>query len=177
MPNETIRRLLRTALAGAIFSPFLPLGMTRGEDPTDWTSWRGPGSSGAIERGSIPVDFHQEKYLWRAELPGKGCSTPIALGRSIFVTAPVEGNDAVLAFDANGKETWRAVFGKENQGKHRNGSGSNASPVSDGKGIFVYFKSGTFAALELDGKVRWKTDLVERFGKDTLFWDHGTSRY
>ncbi len=105
----------------------------------------------------------------------KGCSTPIALGRSIFVTAPVEGNDAVLAFDANGKESWRAVFGKENQGKHRNGSGSNASPVSDGKGIFVYFKSGTFAALELDGKIRWKTDLVERFGKDTLFWDHGTS--
>ena len=31
------------------------------------------------------------------------------------------------------------------------------------------------AAVELDGKVRWKTDLVERFGKDTLFWDHGTS--
>jgi outer membrane protein assembly factor BamB len=27
----------------------------------------------------------------------------------------------------------------------------------------------------LDGKERWKTNLVERFGPDTLFWDHGTS--
>ena len=67
------------------------------------------------------------------------------------------------------------VFSKENPGKHRNGSGCNASPVTDGKAVFVYFKSGAFAAVELDGKVRWKTDLVERFGKDTLFWDHGTS--
>lgn len=67
------------------------------------------------------------------------------------------------------------MFGKEDAGKHRNGSGSNASPVTDGNAVFVFFKSGTFAAVELDGKVRWRTDLVERFGKDTLFWDHGTS--
>ena len=55
------------------------------------------------------------------------------------------------------------------------GSGSNASPVTDGHAVFVFFKSGTFAAVELNGVVRWQTDLVERFGKDTLFWDHGTS--
>jgi outer membrane protein assembly factor BamB len=41
--------------------------------------------------------------------------------------------------------------------------------------VFVYFKSGTLAALDLDGKVRWQTDLVERFGPDELFWDQGTS--
>ena len=33
----------------------------------------------------------------------------------------------------------------------------------------------TLAAVDLNGKVRWKADLVERFGKDTLYWDHGTS--
>jgi outer membrane protein assembly factor BamB len=47
--------------------------------------------------------------------------------------------------------------------------------VTDGEAVFVYFKSGTLAAVELDGRVRWQTDLVARFGKDTLFWDHGTS--
>src|SRR2546426_11677252 len=60
-------------------------------------------------------------------------------------------------------------------GKHRNGSGSNASPATDGHAVFVYFKSGSLAALELDGKVRWQTNLVERFGPDTLYWDQGTS--
>lgn len=146
-----------------------------GGDSPDWRSWRGPLGNGSVEKGNYPVKFGAEKYLWRTELPGKGCSTPILLNDLIYVTAPVDGNDALLCYDLKGAEKWRAVFGKENAGKHRNGSGSNASPVTDGSGIFTYFKSGTLAAVDLDGKTRWKTDLVARFGKDTLFWDHGTS--
>jgi len=141
----------------------------------DWRSWRGPQGNGSIEQGNYPIKFDSQTYLWRTPLPGKGCSTPILLNDNIYLTSAADGNDALLCYDSKGTETWRAVFGKENAGKHRNGSGSNASPVTDGKAVFVFFKSGTFAAVELDGKVRWKTDLVERFGKDTLFWDHGTS--
>jgi outer membrane protein assembly factor BamB len=141
----------------------------------DWPAWRGPSATGSIEDGEFNHQFDAKTYQWRAELPGKGCSTPIVINDQIIVTAPIDGNDAILSFDRNGKELWRTAFGKENAGKHRNGSGSNASPVSDGNAAFVFYKSGMFAAVELDGKVRWKTDLVERFGKDTLFWDHGTS--
>ncbi|MHC4875169.1 MAG: outer membrane protein assembly factor BamB family protein [Planctomycetota bacterium] len=141
----------------------------------DWRAWRGPLNKGSVEQGVFPHEFDAENYLWRTELPGKGCSTPIVLDGRIYVTCPADGKDALLCFDLGGKELWRTVFGSENAGKHRNGSGSNASPVTDGQAVFVYFKSGTFAAVELDGGVRWKTNLVERFGKDTLFWDHGTS--
>lgn len=145
------------------------------ENAPDWRSWRGGLNWGSIEQGSYPDKFGEDKYLWRTQLPGKGCSTPIILNEKIYLTAPAEGKDALLCYDLSGKELWRTVFGKEDAGKHRNGSGSNASPVTDGQAIFVYFKSGTFAAIDLAGNVRWKTDLVERFGKDTLFWDHGTS--
>ena len=145
------------------------------EDTATWPSWRGPLANGSIEKGNYPVEFGAENYLWRTALPGKGCSTPIVLNGAIYLTSPADGNDALVSYDLAGAEKWRTVFGKENPGKHRNGSGSNASPATDGKAVFVFFKSGTFAAVELDGKVRWKTDLVERFGKDTLFWDHGTS--
>lgn len=141
----------------------------------EWRSWRGPHDSGSIEQGNYPVKFGGELYLWRTELPGKGCSTPILSGGLIYVTSAAEGNDALLCIDMQGKEKWRTIFGQEDPGKHRNGSGSNASPVTDGKTIFTYFKSGMFAAVELSGEMRWKTNLVERFGKDTLFWDHGTS--
>ena len=144
-------------------------------DVPDWCSWRGPLGNGSVEEGNYPVVFGAEKFLWRSELPGKGCSTPILFRQMIYLTSPAGENDALLCCDSHGSEKWRAVFGKENPGKHRNGSGCNASPVTDGKGVFVYFKSGTFAAVELDGTVRWKTDIVQRFGKDTLFWDHGTS--
>ena len=116
-------------------------------DVPEWRAWRGPHGNGSVELGNYPIKFNSEKHHWRTELPGKGCSTPILLQGLIYVTAPVEGTDALLCYDLQGAEKWRTVFGKENAGKHRNGSGSNASPATDGKAIFVYFKSGTLAAV------------------------------
>jgi outer membrane protein assembly factor BamB len=143
---------------------------------SSWTNWRGPNGNGSAAAGSYPVRWDETtNVLWKVPLPGKGCSTPAVWDKRIFVTAPIEGQDAVLAFDWNGKELWRTELGTERAGKHRNGSGSNASPTTDGQSVFVYFKSGNFAALDLKGKVRWQTNLVEAFGRDTLFWDHGTS--
>ena len=113
--------------------------------------------------------------IWKTPLPGKGCSTPIVWQERIFLTVPVEGQDAVLAVDWAGKPLWQTVLGPERAGKHRAGSGCNSSPVMDGNSVFVYFKSGVVAALDLSGKVRWRTNLQERFGKDTLYWDVGTS--
>ena len=47
---------------------------------------------------------------------------------------------------------------------------------SDGKHVWVYFKSGELACLSLtDGAVVWRTNLQEQFGEDTLWWDLGTS--
>lgn len=141
----------------------------------NWPSWRGPDNNGSTTSGSYPVKWDADHVSWKASLPGKGCSTPIVWNERIYLTAPVEGQDAVLAFDWSGKLLWQTTLGPESKGKHRNGSGSNPSPITDGKGIFVYFKSGNFAALELDGKIRWKENLVDRFGEANLFWDHGTS--
>jgi len=128
-----------------------------------------------VESGNFPDSVDAKHLKWKADLPGKGCSTPILLGENIFLTAPSEGKDSVLCIDTQGKQKWITRFDAEDAGKHRNGSGSNASPVTDGDSVFVYFKSGTFAALDLQGKVLWQMNLVAMYGKDTLFWDHGTS--
>lgn len=166
---------MSNSILAAAWLVVLSVPVAFGAEITDWRSWRGPNGYGSVERGNYPVKFGADDYLWRTALPGKGCSTPILLNGMIYLTSAADGNDALLCYEFDGAEKWRAVFGKENAGKHRNGSGSNASPVTDGNAIFVFFKSGTFAAVERDGKVRWKTNLVERYGKDTLFWDHGTS--
>jgi outer membrane protein assembly factor BamB len=145
------------------------------EAQSDWPRWRGPRDNGSTESGEYPVKWDAGSVLWKAPLPGKGCSTPIVWDQRIYLTAPVEGKDAVLAFAWDGAPLWQTAFGAESPGKHRNGSGCNPSPATDGKGVFVNFKSGTLAALELDGTTRWKTNIVERYGPDTLFWDHGSS--
>lgn len=146
-----------------------------GEERSDWRSWRGPKDSGSVEGVGFPDAVSKEYLRWSAPLPGKGCSTPIHVGGKILLTAPQDGKDSVICIDSTGKQVWSTAFEQEDAGKHRNGSGCNASPITDGKTLYVYFKSGTFAALDLDGKVLWKKNLVEAYGKDTLYWDHGTS--
>lgn len=142
---------------------------------TDWPRWRGPADLGSQPNGAFPSDLNPDKATWKTALPGKGCSTPIVWKHRLYLTAPVDGRDAALAFDLDGKPLWQTPLGPETPGKHRNGSGSNPSPVTDGQSVFVSFKSGNLAALEFDGRVRWQTNLVDAYGKDTLYWDHGTS--
>jgi outer membrane protein assembly factor BamB len=141
----------------------------------NWPRWRGPHDSGSLPAAKLPTKLDAGQIAWKAPLPGKGCSTPIVWNDRIYVTAPVDGQDALLTFDHAGKQLWKTEFGSEEKGKHRNASGSNPSPVTNGKGIFVTFKSGNLAAVNPDGSVRWHLNLVERFGPLKLFWDFGTS--
>jgi outer membrane protein assembly factor BamB len=132
--------------------------------------------TGVASAGDYPVKFSiTEGVAWKAKLPGVGTSTPAVWGDRIFVTCGIDGHDGVVCFDMNGKELWRKQFGAERRGKNPHGSGSNPSPVTDGEHLVVYYKTGTLACLDLAGKEKWKTNLQDRFGKDTLWWDLGTS--
>ncbi len=157
--------------------PLLLAGLAaRAEDPPAWPRWRGPLDNGSVDAGAYPVTWDATANIrWKAPLPGKGCSTPVVWGSRLVLTAPAEGQDAVLAFDPSGKPLWQTPLGPERKGKHRNGSGSNPSPATDGRGLFAYFKSGALAGLDGDGKILWQTNVQERFGRDTLYWDVGTS--
>ena len=143
-------RILVLLLAG-----YLPTHLVAQAQETklaDWASWRGSKDTGSLEGDGFPVELDPEKNLaWKVELPGKGCSTPIVVGDSIFVTVPADGMDALACYDKKGEQKWLTKFTKQNPGRHRNGSGSNASPISDGDGVFVYYKSGTLACVENDG--------------------------
>lgn len=142
----------------------------------NWPQWRGPNGNGTAAAGDYPLKFSStESVAWKVELPGRGNSTPVVWGDRIFVTTGMDGQDSVLCFDMAGKELWRKQLGPERAGKHRNGTGANSSPVCDGKNVIVYFKSGTVTCLDLDGNEKWKTNLQERFGKDTMWFDIGTS--
>ena len=143
---------------------------------SDWPAWRGAGGSGSITAGQYPTRWSSEDAAWKFALPGKGTSTPIVWRDRIYLTTPAEGQDAVLALDRNGKQVWLTRLGPESPPRHRNlASSCNASPVTDGKGVFVRFRSGRLAALEQDGKERWQLNLDQKFGPEQLFWDSGSS--
>ena len=144
-------------------------------DSLRWPSWRGAGDAGASPKGEYPAQLNNDHLIWKTEVPGKGCSTPIVWDDLIILTSALDGKDAVLAYGWDGKKVWDAKLGKLRKGKHRNGSSSNPSAVTDGEFIFAYFKSGNLAALDHEGKVLWTHNLQEKYGRDTLYWDIGTS--
>ncbi|MGY8747944.1 MAG: outer membrane protein assembly factor BamB family protein [Pirellulales bacterium] len=155
---------------------FIVVSTTLSGHADNWPQWRGPNGNSVAENGTYPTEFSKnENVLWKVKLPGLGSSTPIVWGKNIFVTGGDDGSDSVQSYDWEGKLNWKTTFGPERPGKHKNGSGANSSPVTDGKNIYVYFKSGTVASLTLDGKLNWKINLQEKFGEDTLWWDLGTS--
>ena len=143
----------------------------------NWPNWRGPDDNGVAGGTGYATSWSPtDRVLWRVKLPGLGASTPAVWGDRIVVTCVIDGKDAVLAFDRAGKEAWRQLLGEAKPGKHKKATGSNSSPVTDGRHAWVYFKSGELACLDLgDGVVVWKTNLQQQFGEDTLWWDLGTS--
>jgi outer membrane protein assembly factor BamB len=143
----------------------------------NWPNWRGPALDGAAAgRGYVSSWSPTEHVLWRVKLPGLGASTPAVWGDRVVVTCEIDGKDAAIGFDRNGKEVWRRELGEVKPGKHKKATGCNSSPVTDGEHVWVYYKSGELAALNLaDGAVVWQTNLQKQFGEDTLWWDLGTS--
>lgn len=154
--------------------------MTLTAHAQNWPQWRGPDANGIAPKGNYPVNISAtEGILWKAELPGKGGSTPIVWGDRIIITSAIgdgaEGEDGVLCFDWSGKLLWQVKLGKQNPGRHARGSGSNPSAVTDGERIFVFYKSSTVAALDFNGKLLWKTNLRDTYGEISYFWDLGSS--
>jgi outer membrane protein assembly factor BamB len=142
----------------------------------NWPSWRGPGYNGVAAGKEYPTNWSAtENVAWKIKLPGRGASTPVVWEDNIFLTCGVEGKNTLLCYDRGGKELWRESLGKERAGKNGKASGSNPSVATDGKHVYAYFKSGDFACLDLAGKVIWQHNLQDKYGKDTLWWDLGTS--
>jgi outer membrane protein assembly factor BamB len=142
----------------------------------NWAQWRGPGSAGVAPAGTFPTTWSAtENVAWKVDLPGRGASTPVVWEDSIFVSCASGDKNALLCFDRQGKKRWETTFGQERPGKNRKATGSNPSPTTDGELVYVYFKNGDFACVDFDGKVVWQKNLQDEYGKDTLWWDLGTS--
>ncbi len=164
-----MKNILRVWITLAIVGAGIPA------EAGNWANWRGPYSNGSAEAGDYPATWTPDQPLWKSSIPGNGFSTPIVWNKVIYLTSGVDGVDTVLAYDWSGKKLWEKTLGPETPGKHKNASGCNPSVVTDGKGLFVFFKSGAFAAFDLDGALRWKKNLFELYGKDDRFWDFGSS--
>lgn len=157
------------------------------ETDKNWHQWRGPQADGVAPYGDPPVDWAEDKNIrWKADLPGKGNSSPIIWKDRVYVTAavaleksepapepqegrrrrrgvkPVKQQFAVIALDReNGNIVWQKALRETlpHEGTHRDGSWASASPITDGEHLIVHFGSNGLYCLDLDGNIVWEKDL------------------
>jgi outer membrane protein assembly factor BamB len=131
----------------------------------DWPGWRGPRGDGTSMEKQIPIKWDaaaNESVVWKTPIPGDGHSSPIVLGKRIFVsTALTDTQERVLlCVDRDsGKELWRrTVVTSALERKHRENSYASSTPATDGEKVYITFLDGAdavVAAYDLDGQQQW----------------------
>jgi outer membrane protein assembly factor BamB len=162
-----------------------------------WPQWRGPLANGVAPDANPPVEWSEQKNIrWKIALPGKGHSSPIVFGDSVFLTAAVPIGEAlppvhdsapgvhdsvpvthrhqfvVLAVSRrDGKVLWQKVLREEfpHEGGHVTGSLASNSPVTDGERLYVFLGSRGLHCLDMKGDVQWQKDL----GRMQTLHSHG----
>lgn len=134
----------------------------------DWSQWRGPtGKNIAAQGESIPTQWSDsENVVWKAEVPGRGHSSPIVLGELVVLTSADEGGQrqGVFGFDRQtGKQLWGTVVSQGGFLKaHQKNTHASATACSDGKQIYATFchhNKVEAVALDLKGEIVWQKDL------------------
>ena len=81
MNFESFIRVLRSLLILASCN------LTLAASSADWTGWRGPGAKAVSDSRKVPVTWSaDENVAWKTALPGAGGSSPIVVGKNIYVT-------------------------------------------------------------------------------------------
>lgn len=132
----------------------------------DWPIWRGPTGNGiAPGNQSPPTQWDESTNIkWRAEVPGRGHSSPTIVGDKIFLTtAEIDIEEqSFLCYDRkNGEMIWRTVVNTGGFNPQIHKSNTHASPsivTQDGRlfGSFNNHEGVQVICMDFDGKVLWQ---------------------
>lgn len=141
----------------------------------DWSGFRGPNNSGVSNSENVPVEWGDEKNLaWKLKLPGKGYSSPIVVGDSVFVTcySSDDGLSKIKRFlvridRKSGKPTWsKEVAATESESGYSRMAGdpgyASHTPVGDGEHVYAMFGNSGVHAFDMDGEIKW----TKKVGKE-----------
>jgi outer membrane protein assembly factor BamB len=135
----------------------------------DWPQFRGPGGAGVSAETGLPIHWSPtENIHWKAELPGRGVSSPIVAGGRVYITACSgyqERRLHLLCFDAaTGVKQWERRFqATGNTLCHPKTCMAAPSPVSDGERVYALFATGDLACMDRNGNLLWYRSLVSDY--------------
>lgn len=133
----------------------------------DWPEFRGPGGRGvAAGDAAIRTTWSEEEGIaWKADLRGRGVSSPIVVGDLVVVTSssgPRQERLHVIALDkATGEQRWERIFWATGRTLcHSTSAVAAGTPASDGERIVALFSSCDLVCLDLAGRLLWQRNLA-----------------
>jgi outer membrane protein assembly factor BamB len=170
--------------------PCLPASQPQVKSIEQWPHWRGPLATGEAPQADPPVTWSEKSNVrWKAALPGRGSSTPVVWGDSVFVAAAVDTKRAakpedivrapkelerktevpgtyhqfiLFCFDRQtGAVRWQKIAAERvpHEGHHATHSYAAGSPTTDGKHVWVSFGSQGVYCYDFAGNLTWKREL------------------
>jgi outer membrane protein assembly factor BamB len=148
-----------------------------------WPGWRGPTGMGVTDEKRLPLAWDgktRENVRWLAPLPGSGGgarpdhnqSSPVVWRDRVLVTTAIWPNGVaqkefpehhVTCYRAgDGKQLWdtQVPHGPWRLTDFRGGGYAAPTPATDGKRVYVLFGSAVLAALDPDGRLVWRKEVV-----------------
>lgn len=146
----------------------------------NWPGFRGPTGLGYTDEKNLPIHWGGADNLhvaWKSPLRGQGHASPIVWGNRVFVCTaywpPVVTDRAhvipehhVQCFAVkDGKLLWDVQVppGTWMRSDFRSGQGggyASPTPTTDGKLVYCVFGSAVIAALDFNGKIAWRKELL-----------------
>jgi len=135
----------------------------------DWAQFRGTQNNSVAGEKELPLEW-TEHIAWKAELPGRGPSSPIVVGERVFVTASSgvkQDRLHVLCFDVpTGEKLWeRRLWATGRTFTHPTSANAAPTPASDGKRVFAFYSSNDLACFDLEGNLQWFRGLAHDYPK------------
>ena len=130
---------------------------------SDWPQFRGPGGDGLARTNRVPVTWSEEQNVkWKTEIHGRAWSSPVVLGRQIWLTTATPDAKQLFAVcvDADTGKILHdlKLFGVEHpQFVHPFNSPGSPTPVIEDGRVYVTFGSPGTACLDTKtGTVLWE---------------------
>lgn len=141
--------------------------LTAGSQAADWRQFRG-NLANSVADEQLPTELSGETVAWKAELPGRGLSSPIVVEDQVFVTSSsgyAQDRLHVLCISADdGRWIWERQFTALGRTTcHDKMCNATPTMASDGQRVFAFFSSNDLICLDRDGNLQWMRGLGSEF--------------
>ena len=175
---------MRSLVGLSLLVSLFRLGSTAEWTSSDWPQFRGPGGTGHTASTNLPTNWGSflEPYTWRTLIPGRGWSSPIAIGNRIWLTTAestaiaespsnqdlLESQPDLVDFKSHASVTFYAIELDAETGQivgqlelfssdhpppiHATNSYASPTPVTDGTTLICHFGSLGTVGIDLESR-------------------------